>query len=140
MPKITRWHLKIGLIYFIASLFLAVLFRLQPFTSITPQIHTFRPVYYHMLMVGWMTQIIIGVSIWMFPRLTRENPRGSEVLNWLTFYCLNIGLLLRIASEPFISLGSPSHLFSYLLFFSGILQWLAAISYATNIWRRIKPK
>ena len=139
MPKITRWHLKTGLICFIVALFLAVCFRLQPILQLSEHIQSFRPIYYHVLMVGWITQIIIGVSIWMFPRHSRESPRGSEMLDWSTYYCLNVGLVLRMIAEPFINIY-PSRLLAYLILFSGFLQWFAALMYATNIWNRIKLK
>lgn len=51
-------------------------------------------------MVGWVTQMIIGVAFWMFPKYTRERPRGSEALAWITYVLLNVGLLLRAIAEP----------------------------------------
>jgi len=139
MPTLTRWHIKSGLLFFVFALLLALGFRLQPLLHLPEQIHYLRPVYYHALMVGWITQIIIGVSIWMFPRHTRQDPRGNEFLGWVTFGFLNIGLLLRVIAEPFIN-THPSRLLAYMIFFSGLLQWLAAILYTGNIWKRIKLK
>lgn len=139
MPKISRWHLKLGMIYLVLALLLAVLFQLQPLLDLSPTIHKFRPIFYHALMIGWITQIIIGVSIWMFPKESKANPRGNELLNWMTFYFLNIGFLLRAFSEPFITADSSAFL-NYSLLLSGILQWLAGMFYVANIWTRVKTK
>lgn len=139
MPTLTRWHLKAGLIYFVLALLLGLGFRLQPVADLPEQIHNFRPLYYHFLMVGWITQIIIGVSIWMFPRASREYPRGDARLGWATFYLLNAGLLLRLFSEPFVN-EIQTDIFAIMLFFSGLFQWGAALLYTLNIWSRVKLK
>ena len=139
MPTLSRWHIKTGLIFFVFALLLSLGFRLQPIFHLPEAIHNFRPIYYHALMVGWITQIIIGVSIWMFPRRSRQHPRGNEFLGWATYYTLNIGLLLRIISEPIIT-SYPSKLLAHMILISGFLQWLAAILYTANIWKRIKLK
>ncbi|MEZ4764755.1 MAG: hypothetical protein R3C26_16735, partial [Calditrichia bacterium] len=82
MPPVSRWFIKSGMIYFMFSLMLAVGTALNRVLSFSDVLTFAQPVFYHMLMVGWITQIIFGVSIWMFPRYSRENPRGNDTLSW----------------------------------------------------------
>jgi heme/copper-type cytochrome/quinol oxidase subunit 1 len=35
------------------------------------------PAYFHLFLVGWVTQMIFGVIYWMFPIITRTRPRGN---------------------------------------------------------------
>jgi hypothetical protein len=57
------------------------------------------PVYLHLFMVGWVSLLIFGVVFWMFPKFSREKPRGSEVLAWGTYIFINVGLILRVIGE-----------------------------------------
>lgn len=95
-----------------------------------------RPTYLHLFIVGWITQLIFGVSHWMFPRESREEPRGSTRLGWMAFWCLNAGLLLRALTEPFADEGAGGTLLAA----SGCLQLAAGVAYATHIWPRIKER
>lgn len=139
MPKLSRWFIKAGLIYFVLSLFLGIGLKFQyGFTSLNFLAY-FTAVYYHLLVIGWITQIIMGISHWMFPRFSKKNPRGYELLGWLAFACLNLGLVLRIFSEPFV-LSHPSILLKTTVLFSAVLQWSAGVLYVVHIWGRIKEK
>jgi len=105
MPTLSRWFIKSGLIYFVLSLLLGIGLKVQPEVTFFSLLAYFTPVYYHLLVIGWITQIIMGVSHWMFPRFSKENPRGYELPGWLAFACLNLGLIMRIFSEPFVLLN-----------------------------------
>lgn len=135
MPTLTRWYLKSSLLYFISAVIVGI--GIKAGFSDVSQFSKLTPVYYHLFMLGWVTQVIFGVSFWMFPRLTREKPRGNEVLAWITFTLLNIGLLLRTISEP-LSLTNHSLFLRDIVVVSSIFQWLAGIGYILHIWNRIK--
>jgi len=97
------------------------------------------PVFWHMLMVGWITQIIFGVSIWMFPGRNRKEGLKAQKWGWLTFIFLNGGLLLRVISEPAVTI-STSEIWRIVLTGSALLQLLAAITYLIEMWPRIISK
>jgi len=139
MPTLSRWFIKAGLIYFVLSLLLGIGLKVQAEFDFLNFLAYFTPVYYHLLVIGWITQIIMGVSHWMFPRFSKENPRGYELLGWLAFACLNLGLILRIFSEPFVLLN-PSVLLKIVVILSAVLQWSAGVLYVVHIWGRIKEK
>ena len=95
----------------------------------------------HLLVVGWITQLAIGVAYWMFPRFRKEEnpePRGSDRLTWAVFVLLNAGLLLRFAFEPFYLMG-PSTWLAATVALAGVLQALAALGFAALIWGRVRP-
>jgi hypothetical protein len=68
--------------------------------AIPPAVVALGPVYVHVFMVGWVAQFIFGIVYWMFPRYSKEKPRGSETLGWATYGLLNSGLALRTLGEP----------------------------------------
>ena len=85
--------------------------------------------------------LIIGVAFWMFPKYTLDQPRRSEGLGWASFILLNIGLLLRMISEPANALlASPASTWAILLVTAAILQWLGGMAFVMNTWSRVKVK
>lgn len=98
------------------------------------------PVFWHLLAVGWITQIIIGVSIWMFPRYSKEKKRGPITIGWIAFGLLNLGLLIRIVMEPWQAPTELDGLRQAGLVGSSVMQWLAAVGYVAIIWPRVKTR
>ena len=139
MPALTRWYIKSAMLYLVAALLLGVLLALNSLMRLPGFISFMGPGYFHLFMVGWVTQMIFGVIYWMFPIITRDRPRGSERLGWATFGLLNAGLLLRVAAEPLVALR-PSTAWGWLLVLSALLQWLASLFFVFNSWGRVKEK
>ncbi|HSF33357.1 MAG TPA: cbb3-type cytochrome c oxidase subunit I [Candidatus Tectomicrobia bacterium] len=139
MPVPTRWFLKAALIYFIAALILGVVLAAPGVLALPPEVGVLGPVYFHLFMLGWVAQLIFGVVYWMFPRYTREKPRGSETLALATFGLLNAGLILRTLGEPINSL-QPGRVWGWLVALSAVLQWLAGMAFVLNTWARVKEK
>jgi len=139
MPSLTRWFIKASLLYFILGLLVGVWIALQPLLSPSFALAGLFPVYLHLLVFGWITQLIFGVVFWMFPKYTRDRPRRSEGLGWATFWMLNIGLLLRALGEP-LNATQPAALGAWLLLLSALLQWLSGLAFVFNTWGRVKEK
>jgi hypothetical protein len=139
MPRLTRWYLKSALAYFIAALLVGLLLSARAVLPLPPGLGTLGPVYWHLLMVGWVSQLIFGVVFWMFPKVSADRPRGSERLGWATFWLLNSGLVLRAVSEPWMAL-SAGPLPGALLAVSAGLQLLAGWGFVLNTWPRVKER
>ena len=139
MPPLTRWFIRLSLIYLLAALVLGMLVEARAPLSLPASLNTLRPVYFHLFMVGWVTQLIFGVIYWMFPKASPERPHGSESANWATFGLLNLGLILRAVGEPLGALR-PEAIWGWLLALSALLQWLAGVLFVLNAWARVKVR
>jgi hypothetical protein len=139
MPLITRLFIKTALLCFVVALLSALLLALRPFVNMPPLVSGLTPVYFHLFMVGWVTQIIMGVAFWMFPKQSKAKPRGSESLAWCTYVLLNGGLLLRIVAEP-TQVVQDHSIWGWLLATSALLQWLGGVAFVANTWPRIKVR
>ena len=139
MPVVTRWFIKSALVNLAAALLLALVLALPDSVSLPDFIRFMNPAYFHLFLVGWVTQMIFGVIYWMFPIITRARPRGNENLAWASYGLLNAGLLLRILGEPLTS-TRPEAAFGWLLAVSALLQWLAAVLFITLAWPRVKDR
>lgn len=141
MPVVTRWYLKTALVYLILALSVGVLLAAQQQWGLNLPYSGIFPVYTHLLVVGWLTLLILGVAYWMFPKYSTALPRGSETLGWTSYILLNVGLALRVICEPANSLSAaPGSLWGILLVVAGILQWLGGLAFVANTWARVKEK
>ena len=132
MPTITRWFIKAALVSLVLGLAAGIWQQVASTAGMFP-------VYLHLLTFGWLTQLIFGVAIWMFPMYSKEHPRGPEWLVWSIFFALNLGLLLRVVFEPLQSL-SPTTFGAWALVAAAILQWLSGVGFAIAVWTRIRRK
>lgn len=139
MPAQTRWFIKSALVYFVAALVLGVLTFSYQIIDLPPFIRAMGPVYVHLLVVGWLTQLIMGVIYWMFPKYSKERPRRSERLGWITYYTLNAGLLLRVIGEP-LAATQPSAFAGGMVALSAVLQLIAGWAFVLNTWGRVKER
>ncbi|MBA2660709.1 MAG: hypothetical protein H0U74_00315 [Bradymonadaceae bacterium] len=120
MPTISKLFVRAALIYMVLALSLGV-FGLA------------SPAVLHLFMVGWVTQIIFGVALWMFPRPKGvKKPARPTALELVCLIALNLGLLLRLVAEPY-AVDYPA-----LVVASAVLQWLAGMAFIVAIWPRVR--
>lgn len=124
------------MMYFVAALVLGAAMQ-SPLGPRVPLFRVLWPTYVHLLVVGWLTQLIFGVAYWMFPRYPVERLSGSERLGWATFVLLNLGLLLRVIAEPWHALAGRG---AALLVSSALLQLLGGWTFVVNTWPRIRER
>lgn len=134
-----RYFIRTALIYLLAAFLTGGLLLAGQGLALNSAIEVLTPVFYHLLMVGWATQLICGVALWMFPVLSRERPRGDERLGWLTYGALNAGLLLRVIGEP-LHAWRPSPWTGWALALSALLQTLAIWAFVFAIWPRVRGR
>ncbi len=134
MPRLSRYFIKSALVCLVVG---ALLTGLSMSASTPPLLQALRPLALHLLTVGWATQLIFGVAFWMFPHMTKDQPRGNERLAWLAFWALDAGLLLRALGEPAAAL-QPGPLAGILLPLSAVLQVGAMVTFVVITWPRIR--
>jgi cbb3-type cytochrome oxidase subunit 1 len=138
VPTLTRWFIKTAFIYLGLALVAGILLALQSEFNLSGLGGVF-PVYIHLLVFGWLTQLIFGVIYWMFPKFTVEKPRRSGRLGWWTYALLNVGLLLRAVAEPIQSIQA-NPVSGWGLVAAALLQFLAGLAFVVNSWSRVKEK
>lgn len=139
MPTLSRWFIKIGLLYFTIGLMMMSLLMAQPVFGWSSRWQVLRPVAFHFLVIGWITQLIMGVGYWMFPKQSKDNPRGSERMGWAVLLLLNSGLILRAIGEPAVVLLPDANL-GWTLAVASLCLLLAGWGFIANSWGRIKER
>lgn len=139
MPPLTRYFIKTALIYLAAALLVGLALAARAAFDLPAEIAALSPVFLHLFMVGWVTQLIFGMLFWMLPKYSKEFPRGNEKLAWAAYLLINVGLILRIIGEPLVALRSDLGV-GWLLALSAILQLLGGWAFIANAWPRVKER
>jgi len=121
------------MVHLVVAILLALLMALPPLASSAA---SWRVVYIHLLVLGWATQMIFGVSWWMFPRKQPLDLTAVPWLGWVCFGALNLGLLVRAAAEPVLAVR-VSALASAGAVLAALLQLVAVASYVWLVWPRV---
>jgi len=136
VPTLTRWFLRAAMVHLVASLGLGLVLAVP---AVAAHAAAWRPVYIHLLVVGWATQMIFGVAFWMFPRTEPLDLTVVPWTGWVCFGALNGGLVLRAICEPVIAERlSPAASAGAAL--AAALQLLAVAAFVVLVWRRVKTR
>lgn len=150
MPTTSRAFVKASLIYLALGALLGALLLINRWIPIGSRIAALRISHIEFLVVGWLTQLIMGVAWWLFPPLAvglrpgdpkpirrGQAQRGSEPIFWITFVSLNLGILLRALFGPLYS-WTKIDPFNALAGISGWFLLAAAIGFVLNTWGRVR--
>jgi len=138
MHKIVRWYIQTGVFYLIVGLAIGVwmivrkeLFGILPNRQLIAA-HT------HVILVGFVLLMIMGVAQWMFPRPSKEDSHYSPYLAEYIFYTITIGVFIRTSGE-IASAFTGSSFWRWMIVTGSILEVLAIIFFFYNMWTRIRP-
>ncbi len=139
MPDISRRFIKTSLICFVLAL-VAGIGQWGAFFGFDPVwLAGLRPAYIHLFIYGWITEMIIGVALWLFPIESRDRPRGNPWLNEAAWWGITVGLALRVVAEPAEAAGSGGE-WAWVLVAAAVLQWIGGMAFVVNAWRRVKQR
>lgn len=129
MPTLSRYYIKTAFLHLLFGLGINLIISYQS------SLIYLRPIATHLITIGWLTQLIMGVALWMFPKFNKETPRGNEKLAWVVYGLLNLGLVLRAIGE-----GFPASGLGWLLVLSALCLFLAGWGFVLNTWARVKER
>lgn len=131
MPRLSVWILRVALIYLGVGFTFGAYMLANKGINFDPG--AWRLLFPHMelLLVGWTTQLILGVAFWIMPRFSGSEKYGRVRLVWVSVVLLNMGILTVVAGGW---IGCNE------LILSGrVAELLAAVLFAIYIVPRVKP-
>jgi hypothetical protein len=129
MPPLSRLFVKTALIHLALGFTFGALMLANKGVPFYPALWRLLPAHMELLLVGWTTQLGLGVAFWIVPRywqIGRGNTRGV----WLAYVCLNGGVWLIILTNWLV-------LPSFYVLLGRLLEAAAVIAFASHIWSRI---
>jgi hypothetical protein len=127
------------MLYLVVGMLAGALYWVNNAWPIWRPLVALNPVYIHLLVVGWATQLIYGVIYWMFPIISKTNLRGDPRLAWAVLALLNLGLILRAICEPWRTLEANSVNGAGLVL-SALLQVVGGYLLVVVCWARVREK
>ncbi len=139
MPLLSRLSARAAMLYLLLGLGSWTLFWLNRTRAVGGNWSALRPVSIHLITVGWLTQLIFAVIFWMFPIVSRGQPRGASWIAWFGFVALNLGLIARAVFEIGMTHGlSPDA--GWGLAGAALLQWSGGTAWILSSWPRIRER
>lgn len=136
MFELARRYVKTSLVFAVLSTLLGLHMIVQRFSLEPKPLRWLPTAHGHLFLVGFVTMMVMGVAIWMFPRPkdARYSPLLSEAVYWL----VTVGTAVRALGEIFASY-SKVRFWLALSAVGGFAQGIAILLFVINIWTRIKP-
>lgn len=92
----------------------------------------------HLILVGSIMMMIIGVALWFFPRPEKDDPKYNPDLIRVTYHIVTASTILRFISELALAyIELPILRFGEILGSFG--QIVAMLLFFYSIWGRIRP-
>ncbi len=92
----------------------------------------------HIILVGSVMMMIMGVALWFFPRAEKDDKLYKPGLILTTYYIITISTAVRFISQIVSSLVQAGSLLKFLLTASSVLQVLGIILFFISMWGRIR--
>ncbi|MEW5843779.1 MAG: cbb3-type cytochrome c oxidase subunit I [Bacteroidota bacterium] len=92
----------------------------------------------HIIIVGTVMMMIMGVALWFFPRPEKEDKLYKPDLILAVYFIITASTLIRFFSQVTSAFVLPSDLLKFLLTISAIGQVLGIIIFFISMWGRIR--
>jgi cbb3-type cytochrome oxidase subunit 1 len=91
----------------------------------------------HLLLVGFVLMLVMGVATWMFPRPAQGEARYRPELAEAVYWLITAATAVRAAAEVVLAVTGGSGL-GWLIAAGGVGQVVAAFLFVLNIWWRVR--
>jgi cbb3-type cytochrome oxidase subunit 1 len=137
MPPLIQRYIKTSFVFLALGLLLGgsitvaeyVVGRYPPRLLVTAHVHV--------LLVGFMLMLVMGVATWMFPRPAKDDARYRPGLAEAVYWVMTLATAVRAAAE--IAAGwSGVPALRVLVALGGLGQLAGAVLFVVNMWSRVR--
>ena len=137
LPPLVRRYVKTSFVFLLAGLLLGGYIVVAQFVANTYPPRLYVTAHVHLLLVGFMLMIVMGVATWMFPRPAREDARYRPELAEAVYWIMTLATAVRAIAEM-IAPMSGSVVLRFLIAAGGLGQLLGAVLFIANMWSRVR--
>jgi cbb3-type cytochrome oxidase subunit 1 len=137
MPPLVRRYIKTAVVFFLLGMLVAAVRSVTPGFAGGAVPHLLVVAHVHILLVGFVLMLIMGVATWMFPRAAKEDPRYRPGLAEAIYWIMTVATTLRFAAEV-VGAYRPGSGLGFLITAGGLGQVLAGVLFAHNMWARVR--
>jgi cbb3-type cytochrome oxidase subunit 1 len=139
MPPLVRRFLKTAIVFLMVGVGLGVYMLVRRELGGVWASPWWISAHTHVLLVGFVLMMILGVALWMFPRPAKEDTRFDPRLAEGAYWCLTLGTGVRVAGELARGGGAGPAL-RVAIVLAGVAQALGLVLFFWNMWTRIRGR
>lgn len=133
-----RYFIKTSIIFLIVGILTGLYMAVKRYIFAEGYSQELVSAHMHLLLVGFMLMLIMGVAIWFFPRAEKTDKRYDPDRIRIVYWLMTIGTSLRFIFSVFLTIYYVDFN-KWMIALSSTLQVIAIILYFYTIWGRIRP-
>jgi cbb3-type cytochrome oxidase subunit 1 len=138
VPPLVRRYIKTSFLFLVAGLLIGGYILVAEFAVGRYPSRLFITAHVHLLLVGFMLMIVMGVATWMFPRPGRDDARYRPALAEAVYWIMTLGTALRAISEVAAGVAEDGALLRTVIVVGGSAQLVGALLFVANMWWRVR--
>jgi len=137
MHSLVRRFIKTGIIFLITGLVLGAWMMIRrEFGGVYPSRYQVSA-HTHLIAIGFVMNMILGVALWLFPRPAPEDKRYNPTLALSAWWLVAIGTATRTIAELSHDYTQSSYL-KWAVVLSGLAQIFGLCLFFYTMWTRIR--
>ena len=137
MPPLVRRYVKTSFVFLVVGLLLGGWISVREFVLGAYPPRLYVTAHAHLLLVGFVLMVVMGVATWMFPRAAREDTRYRPGLAESVYWIMTIATAVRAAAE-LLAPWSGAPFLRPVIALGGLGQLAGALLFVVNMWRRVR--
>lgn len=137
MFSTVRYFIKTSLIFLFIGLFTGVYLSITKYVFFTGTPPGMISAHTHLILVGSVMLMIMGVALWFFPKPDKDDKRYKPGLILFTYYLITVSTALRFIFQV-LEAYSFMNWFSYVITITSTLQVMAFLLFFNSMWGRIR--
>ena len=137
VSPLIRRYIKTSFVFLVVGLLLGGYVSVAEFLLGAYPPRLFVTAHVHLLLVGFMLILVMGVATWMFPRPARDDTRYRPELAEAVYWVMTVATTVRALAEIATGLrGAP--ILRALVALAGLGQLVGAALFVLNMWGRVR--
>jgi cbb3-type cytochrome oxidase subunit 1 len=137
VTPLVRRYIKTSFVFLLAGLLLGGWIVVAEFLTGRYPPRLFITAHVHLLLVGFMLMMVMGVATWMFPRPAKDDTRYRPELAEAVYWVMAVSTAVRAAAELWAGL-SPVPALRLTIAAGGLGQVAGTLLFVVNMWRRVR--
>ncbi len=132
-----RYFVKTSLVFLVIGILTGLHMSFSKYISQKGYTQELISAHTHIILVGSVMMMIMGVALWFFPRAEKDDKKYNPNLILITYWMITIGTALRFITQVVAAYVYISWINIAIVVFSS-LQVLAMILFFYSMWGRIR--
>ncbi len=137
MFSTVRYFIKSSLIFLMIGLFTGIYMSFSKYISFAGVSQEMISAHTHIILVGSIMMMIMGVALWFFPKAEKEDKKYNPGLILFSYYLITIATALRFIFQILTGIFFLNWI-NYLITITSTLQIVAFILFFYSMWGRIR--